>query len=299
MKHFLVILGITALVWLGVSMSEDNTYPMQVRVQMSGFDTVRYALLRADTVLNVDATMSGFNAMLQGIINPRPELKVDLSEESSSVAIDDLEQPLRRCFIGAKQVVCERDSVRAILSERHSRIYQPRLDQVEFGFAEQCGLFGEPTVQPSNVILYGPKEELDKIDEIRVEPTVITNISQNSTYRLNLEPVWNRYIDVHPSTSKVSVYVPVEPFVEQEYRVPIQVEGADSTVSLRLYPSEVTVRAWVPQRELVKHPDIKVYIDYDEALKGSGNVTPRLAEFPSFVRPRSIEPGVIQTVVIK
>ena len=46
MKHFLVILGLTALVWLGVSMSENDEYPMRVRVEMTGYDTVRYFVLR-------------------------------------------------------------------------------------------------------------------------------------------------------------------------------------------------------------------------------------------------------------
>ena len=59
MKRFLVILGITALVWVGVSLSEENDYPVRVRVEYIGYDTVRYALLQADTLLPVQAHISG------------------------------------------------------------------------------------------------------------------------------------------------------------------------------------------------------------------------------------------------
>ena len=56
MKRFLVILGITALVWLGVSMAESGEYPMEVRVEMVGYDTIRYAVVSADTVLPLKVT---------------------------------------------------------------------------------------------------------------------------------------------------------------------------------------------------------------------------------------------------
>ena len=78
MKHFLVILGLTALVWLGVSMSEERTYPLRVQVVMTGYDTIRYAVVEADTALDVQVKMSGFDAFLHSIAgNPTLEIPIE------------------------------------------------------------------------------------------------------------------------------------------------------------------------------------------------------------------------------
>jgi hypothetical protein len=127
----------------------------------------------------------------------------------------------------------------------------------------------------------------------------VTDIKASGSYRLPLEPVWKQYPDVHPSSSEVSVYIPVEAFVEREYHVPVTVSGADTNVELRIYPEEVTLRVWVAQRDLARTPDFEVVIDYGEVLQHKSTIQPRLQSYPSYIRPRSIEPGEVQCVIIK
>lgn len=280
-------------------MSEEQEYPMRVRVQMAGFDTVRYAVVEADSLLDVRVRMAGFNLFLHGLFDDTPKLVVEMKEGESAVAVSDLNEPLRRCIMGATQVITRTDSLRVRIAERRSKVYQPRLKDVDFSFTEQYGLCGEPVIRPANVVLYGPEEALDKIDELCVAATSIPNVNESATYRLPLEPVWERYPDVYPSVREVEVYVPVEPYVEHQYRVPIAVSGADTTVSLRLYPEEAVVRVWVPQRDIGREPDLKVSVEYAEILQSGGVVSPRLTEFPSYVRPRSVEPHEVQCVIIK
>lgn len=299
MKHFLVILGLTALVWLGVSMSETDEYPMRVRVEMKGYDTVRYAVLQADTSLNVQVRMSGFNALLNGLHHFVPTVEVTLAEGQTSVAVHTLNDQLRQSILGAKQVDSETDTLRIVLAERSHRIYRPRIDGVNFAFVEQYGLYGEPIITPSTVVLYGPAEVLASIPEVRATPTELCNIKSTSTFRIPLEPVWEQYADVHPSCREVEVYLPVEAYVEKVYNVPIQVENADSTVDLRLYPPQAKVRVWVAQRDLGHEPEFTVSVNYRDALSRDGRVVPHLSQFPSYVRLRNVEPKEVQCVIIK
>lgn len=299
MKHFLVILGLTVLVWLGVSMSDEHEYPMQVQVQFAGYDTVRYAVVRADTAVEVKARMEGFNALWGSLHHRNPSVRVVLPRGRRAVAMSEITDQLRRSIAGAKQVSSNTDSLRIVLAARASREYQPRLDAVDFTFTEQYGLCGEPQVQPATVVLYGPQEDLDRIETLPVAAATIRNVDRSGSYRLPLEPVWERFADVHPSVREVVVNVPVEAYVEKEYKVPVTVEGQDSTVTLRLYPEVATVRAWVPQRDIAREADIRVSIDYEEVINGNGQVSPRLVRFPVTMRPRSVEPREMQCVVIK
>lgn len=299
MKHFLVILGLTALVWLGVSMSDEAEYPMRVRVQMTGYDTVRYAVLSADTVVDIKATMSATNALLNSLRHSRPTVEVTVPKDGDAVAVSSLNEQLKRVAVGIRQVSSDVDSLRITLAPRASRTYVPRINDVEFYFSEQYGLYGEPKVTPSTVTLYGPAEVLAQIDELNVSASTFQNIKQSGVYTLPLDPVWKNYSDVYPSATEVTITLPVEAYVERDFRVPIRVTDADTSVSYKLYPEEVTVRAWVAQRDLNVPHDFVVAVSYQDLFSSDGRLTPQLVQFPSHVRPRYISPSEVQCVVIQ
>ena len=297
MKQFLVILGLTALVWLGVSMGETDTYTLPVRVKMTGFDTVRYAVVQADTTITLRVESNGYNALMRSVRDERPTLQVDMTGRRS-VAGSELCEMARRQLHGLHSVSTDKDSLRLLLAERSSRTFIPIIDDVEFAFAEQYGLYGQPTVTPSEVTLYGPENDIARIKEVRLAATKINNISKSGHYRLRLQPVWEQYADVHPSVCEVDVYVPVETYVEREYKIPIEVAGADTTVELHLYPDVATLHVWVAQRDIQRIPEFTVTIDYADVVSHH-RLVPRLIRFPTYLRPRSIEPAEVQCVVIR
>lgn len=299
MKHFLVILFLTVLVWLGISMSERHEYPISVSVQLVGYDTVRYAATHADTVLPVHATLNGFDALLLSIRHPHPEIRVQLPPDQTAVEVNTLMPALRRIIPGATHIASPLDTLRIYLSPRASRTYRPSLHDVHFTFSQQHGLYGQPRISPAEVTLYGPQETLDLIEELPVMPANFHHIDTTAYYILPLQPVWEQYPDIHPSVKEVTLLLPVQAYVEKQYSIPIQVVGADTNVSLRLYPDHAVVRAWVAQCDLRREADITVVVPYDQFLASSGRLKPRIAHFPDFLRPRSIEPAEIQCVVIK
>lgn len=301
MKQFLVILGLTALVWLGVSMMEPTEYPVRVHVEMEGYDTVRYALVKADTVLTLRVKTDGYRAMLYGLRHEEPAIKIVLDDEGlrHSVPAEDLYAQLKAQMYGVISVSGNIDSMRVVLAERHHRTFRPRLDKVDFSFAEQYGLYGQPEVTPAEVTLYGTEESLAGIEDVFVAKAAVKDIKASGSYRLPLEPVWESRVDVKPSCREVSVYVPVEPYVERDYRVPIKVTGADTNVELKVYPEEAVLHVWVAQRDLQRTPNFTVSIDYSDVMAHKSDLTPRLTEFPGYVRLRSIEPQTVQCLIIK
>lgn len=289
--------------WLAVSMSEPHEYPLHVGVDIEGVDTVRYAVVYADTALNLNVEMPGINAAIISLLNSKPRVRVDMSGPGlqHSLAMSDINDNLRQQLdvIGVMRISSGRDSIRLRLAARSSRRIPVRLDSVDFSFSEQYGLYGEPQVQPAEVTLYGADSLLSTIGEIQVKRTKIADISTTATYRLALDPVWQRLGDIRCPTSEVNVYLPVEAYAEREYRVPIEVEGADTSVRLRLYPAEARVRAWVAKRDLQRTPEFRVAIDYNDVLAGVTRHKPRLIEFPAYMRPRSVEPEEVQCLIIK
>lgn len=284
-------------------MSEPHEYTLPVAVDINGVDTIRYAVVHADTSINLKVEMPGFNAAIISLLNQRPKIEMGMPDGGlcRSIAVEDTRENLRQQLsgYGVVRVVDTRDSIRLRLAERASRTFHVRLDSVDFSFSEQYGLYGEPKVEPAVVTLYGADSLLALIDEVQVAKSNITGISSTSTYNLALDPVWQRLGDVRPSVSEVKVYLPVESYVERDYTVPIVVDGADTSVRLRLYPAEVRVRAWVAKRDIERNPEFRVTIDYQEILDGATRQKPRLRQFPAYLRPRSVEPEEVQCLIIK
>ena len=118
MKQFLVILGLTALVWLGVSMSDVREYPLHVRVEMTGYDTVRYAVVHADTALSLQTEMSGFNVAAMQILGLKRTVSVEMNDDGlrRAVALSDINDNLRQqlAAIGVRRINAGRDSLRLV-----------------------------------------------------------------------------------------------------------------------------------------------------------------------------------------
>ncbi len=318
-KAFLVILGLTALVWLVVAMSEWREYPLNVKVEMSGFDKRRYAVVEADTSLTLQVESNGFNMLVLGLRKEPLTLHLDIRGEAvrqylrrdgeriyqmRSVALSDLGDEIRNQLssYNIKQTGSSgKDSLQLVLRERSSRVFKPDISEVKINFAEGYGLYGEPTLTPSEVILYGSEEVLDRIETLKMAPTVLNGISETGYHRLFLDPRWKEEGDLYASTEMFQLYVPVETYVERRYEIPVTVLGADTNVRLRLYPEKVKLNLWVAQCDLpsVSPERFVVMADYHDIILGQQPLKLRLSRFPEMVRIRSMEPTEVQYVIIK
>lgn len=301
MKRFLAILGLTAIFWFSLSMSEQKDYMFDVKIVPQGFDTVRYAVAKADSVVAFKVRTSGFHAFVYSVNGGLSPLQVEFDGDGlhRAVGADQLCGMLDQSVSGVSGVEASIDSVRLDLAKRTSRTYQPLLDKADFSFEEQYGLYGRPEITPAEVELFGPAEQLDKIKELHVKSTSIQGIKSSGTFTIDLDPVWEKYVGVRPSCTSVQVYLPVEAYVERQYKVPITVANADTAVSFRFYPEQVTVHAWVARRDLHRDQHFVVEVDYADIMAGGQHLTPRIAEFPDCLRPRRIEPSVVQCIVLK
>ena len=304
-RTLLVIIAITALVWFVWAMSDVQTYPTQVRVEMTGLDTARYAVVKADTMLSIDVESDGFSAMRRYFKLKRHEVMVDMTTASGTagrlgVAVPDFISSLKEQLglPSALKVTSSQDSIRIWVSARKSRGYVPKLRNVNFKFTNQCGLYGEPKIYPDTVWLYGSEMSLSKVDELFTKAVTVDGISGNDTVILDLEPVWEKYSDLRVSTKQVELRIPTQPYTEKMFKLPIGVENGDTNLRVKLYPEYVDVTIWVPIKEhskiLAEQLEASIVLRRNE---DRGQVM--IKNFPSSVRVKSITPEYVQYVIIK
>ena len=314
---YMVILALTVLVWGAVAMSEVREYPLKVKVEMTGFERSRYAVLQADSVVTLQVASTGFKAFLYEKKDDPVKLKLDVNDDGvryyvrqgesgkllcRAVAVDDLGDLLTTELSsrGMHLVGSAKDSLRLVLSERKSKVFRVDISNVNISFAEGYGLYGESMVTPSEVTLYGDEESLSRIEKVAVKPLVVRNLKEGNTYSLDIDTNWHGS-DVYASVDKVMLQVHVEQYVEREYEIPVSVEGLDSLMRINLYPDKVALRVWIPQRDIasVTAERFSVSVDYRDVTARASKLKARLTRFPQKVRVHSLTPEEVNYVVIK
>lgn len=300
-RAFFVILLITLAVWYIVALSDHKSYPMEVRIEWCGFDSARYAVLVADTVLPIVIESNGFHALSNEHKAKSNPLKVEVYGDSTvrvERLLDVIEGELELTGVHSVKAALETISIR--LAQRRSKTLAIRLRDVRIAFAEQFGLAGAPRFEPDSIVLYGSEASLQNIDSLFTAPAEITEVSDSGYYILNIDPVWARYPDVRPSSSNARLYLPVERYAEKRFSLPVHFVASDVSLQARLYPETVTLTVWAPTRDhaflQADQFDVEVYYNPREH---QSTLPVRVVRFPSDVRIKNVEPSNLQYVIIK
>lgn len=301
-RAYFVVLFATALVWLGLSLSDRSSFPTTVKVEVIGFDTARYAVVAVDDSLLLNIESSGFSAISRFLRRNR-SIEVDMSAQSGSyraVAVSDclLQFASQLSLDSRDRLSCSKDSIRLYLSERLSVPYVPSLDNLDISFKDHFGLAGMPEVTPDTVWLYGDKNSLDNIKSLELSPVLISDLDTTSTHTLSLEPVWENFRDVYPSHTRVQVTIPVASYAEKTFTLPIQFVGADTMLTVRLYPDTVALTAWVREDQF-STLDVSHFNATVSYLEGALMLPVTISSFPNCVRIKSVVPSEIQYIIIK
>ena len=301
-RSFWIILVITAIVWLVVTMSEHDDYPLQVRIEWVGYDTARNVVTHADTLLPLTVTSNCFLAISRYTTTKHHPYQITATSDTTvkvgDALFDDIMHQLD--FHGIHWVKSYFERLSLTLVERGRRGYVPQLSNVGFSFAEQCGLSGEPTIEPDTVWLYGDPAVLQQIPKIVTSPAHLTNLNDSCHITLALDPVWLRHPDLRISTDSVSLFLPIDRFVEKTLTIPVRFQCGDRQLQVRLHPERVDVTLWVPIKDYDNINADMVHLAVDYTPDDNAQSLPvRATHFPAGTRVKQITPSAIQYVIIR
>lgn len=301
-RSFWVILVITAIIWLVVTMSEHEDYPLQVRVEWTGYDTARYVVTYADTLLPLTIKSNCFLAIARYNTVKHKAFRITTTTDTIVKVGDALFEELlsQLSFHGTHGVKSNVESLKLTLTELGRRGYAPQLRDVEFAFAEQCGLSGDPVIEPDTVWLYGDPALLQRIPEVTTLPSRLTQLNDSCRVTLALDPVWLRHPDLRSSADSVQLFLPIDRYVEKTLSVPVRFQSDSQQLRVRLHPERVDVTLWVPVKDYdnITPEMVHLVVDYN-ADDNSQTLPVRASLFPADTRVKQISPSAIQYVIIR
>ncbi|MEO9893058.1 YbbR-like domain-containing protein [Aurantibacter sp.] len=148
----------------------------------------------------------------------------------------------------------------------------PIARNIKVGLAHNHMLEGEITIEPSEIKIFGPKDEIDSIEVIHVVDNSLNELAANFNKKVALfksqELVNTSYsVDVVQVTGKVSK------FSERLIDVPIEVINLPEDKLIRTFPDIVSVlcKAKILELKELKVADFKVVADYSKLSSNRSN----------------------------
>lgn len=305
MRVFLACLLITAVVWVLMSLSESKTLRYTHPLRFIGYDQNRYAI-QSDTTITIEINGTGFELLKTVFWDTPPTITIDLKgrkpKQRKSIATADLTKDiLTQLKLSDNQTIrFAEDSVVFYMHTRHSKKIKVDISNVACDFAPQYGIYDNPTVTPDSVTLYGDSASLASLQSIGTMPTKLHNIDADSTYTIDLKPVWKQFSDVYANTHSVKVHIPAERFAEATYTIPIKFMFRDSSVHAKVYPPTAVITCKVAMKDYKKiTPDMFTANVFCENLHRQDTLPITVSQFPTNVRITNIKPEHVQYVVIK
>lgn len=295
---YLVVLLLTALLWLGISLSDHRVFPVTFRVVWDGVDTNRYVTVHADREVTFDIQSNGFLALARARSSRRFPMHIQADYDTIISNTACCRMLMRQFgFQGVHNITC-RTPLQLTLKPRYSKAFHPDVSSLSVSFAEPYAIYGTPTVEPDTVWLYGSSQSLDKIKKIAVKPTFFPYVRETRTFKVPLEPVWEQYPDLRISHRTVSVTIPTERYSERTFEVPIKLDNAPSSMNVRLYPTHVRLTVWAAEKDQIhlNGDQFGVQVTYHPS---ADRLPVTVSHFPSHVRIRSVEPEEVSCVIIK
>ncbi len=308
---FMATLGLVALLWLSMSMSDVKPFLEVYTVHYQGLDTAQYVVVHHDTTLALQVHSNGFHALQRSIARHKP-LRFDVTtwqrqqlsaggdiqlSASTSALIDDIRRQLP--LHGIAGITPLAPTLNVQLSRRQSRTFVPDIDSVKFLFDATCGLSAAPVVTPDSVVLYGSSASLAKITAIRASAQTVGPIHRSGRHRIRLHPVWRQYPDLRIADSYVIVTLPVERYILKTVEVPITFSSDLPVAEAHLYPATVSVDFWTTEEDYAAVGASSFQATATYSSHAANTLPVLITRFPANVRIKQVRPPQVQYPVIK
>lgn len=165
-----------------------------------------------------------------------------------------------RLATGMTLVELTPDTLFVPLVEKVSKKLPINLD-ADISYAKQFQLAGGVSLRPDSVLVSGPRNMMDTINEVRTKKQAFKELKDTLIRNVALtEYKWLSY-----DSKRVVVTIPVESFTEAIVMVPIAANGLPSTLQLKSFPPQVKVDYRLGlTKKLFKPSDFAFAIDFSE-----------------------------------
>ncbi|MEB8345684.1 YbbR-like domain-containing protein [Flavobacteriaceae bacterium KMM 6898] len=156
-----------------------------------------------------------------------------------------------------------RDSLYFALYRLYSKTV-PVISKLKIDYAQNYMLDGSLKMEPTEVTLSGPKNEVDTIRNVRTSEVNLKEVTDDFLKQLTLEKS-NKLVNTRYSTNKVRISGKVARFSEKILEVPVEVTNLLQDIEIKTFPNKISVicKGKIERLKNVKASDFRVVADFN------------------------------------
>ncbi len=158
----------------------------------------------------------------------------------------------------------------------------PVVTRLKIDYAQNYMLDGTLKMEPTEVILSGPKNEIDTIGNVRTSTAILKDVSNDFSKNLALVKSV-KLLNTKYSTNEVRITGKVARFSEKIVEVPVEVINLEPDMQIKTFPNKVSVlcKGKIERLKKVKASDFRVLADFNTVKDTkSSMITLNLANKP-------------------
>lgn len=303
---FIICLFIASLFWLLIKLSHVYSVNYSLGVKYNNAPSSLRLTNIVDSTLDLSLTARGFAILKLNLFNDMDLLDIDLGNYNIdhkegieySINTQELITTLSELVnVDEKDIKLSRTAL-VFEMEKTGEKKVTIIPDFDIVFASQYDLYKDVSVEPAEVIVYGPQNVLDSLAFIITDKLILTDINSNQLVKVDLKNPNSSLLSFQ--NSKVTLNFEVEKFTESELDVPINLSSI--SYKIKTFPSQVKVYYKVAQK------------DFNEVRAHQFNIVPvvdnldivyvkklpiKVAKHPEFVRNIRIVPKEVEFLIIK
>lgn len=241
--RFLIFFSIAAFAWLVMKLSDDYTinlkfnakfsdapasriipqkdYPIDATVTASGFELLRYYFRPSNSrKINISLKDLKYNILSDNRYSVSNALIKESIADFLEISIYNIELPQADYIFTMNKLASKRVKVNL---------------QTDINFKSQYNIYGEPSVSPDSITIFGSYNEIKDLESINTIKIVKKNVVDDINESVDLKFEDETYADI----KKVEVNIRVEKFTEAEITLPINTLGVNNLI---IFPDKVKVK---------------------------------------------------------
>ncbi len=301
---FAFLLTLSTLFWILTVLSKDYTTTVHYKADFVDLPDDKLLINEKEVDLHLQVSAPGFTILAHRLSFSR-ELPLSVSsfipkkkgsywnyfllgEQSISQIQEVIPTSMQLLHI-------QPNRIDLLLDEKAERVVPVKLKS-NFSFKDLFRQKEAVKLEPSTVVISGPKAVVEVFDEINTELLSLDNIDNNKVGEIEIQSL--NHSEINYSAKKIKWELKVEQFTEGEIKLPIEIKNIPKGYEIKLFPDEVTVNYLISldKFDLVKPDMFATQVLFDKDFKRQSVSLIRQADFVENVR---IFPSKVEYFLIK
>lgn len=301
---FFIFLLISATLWLMVKLSKE--YSTQTAFAIRYLDIpVEKCISTPEQTVNLSFVTNGFRTLRHNLIRPQNRI-VDIrlsavpyhavSETSFSISSQYVAAQIADLLnINPSDIVMNDAVIYFGMENLHSKVVQVKVP-VNIKTQRQYKVYGQPTLTPPSVTIFGPEKIIDTMTAVYTSP--ITKTSANAPINETL-PLDFGNGQVRSNITEAVVNIDIEKYTEADFKVPVT---PPDNIPMRFFPETIDVKCLVAIKD---YPNIKPESFKIEVLRSNGtdSIQPlldvSLTKIPQHVKVLNVAPKKVEYLIVR